>query len=116
MNSKLTIGGLAALFIACAASAQPTYASIEQPGDPKQVRVEFRRSEISNEAGARRLLERLNSASRRVCSGFDGPSVSAARNQRACKKAARAEAVQTINSPLLTAVNDGGAPMQLATK
>lgn len=115
MNSKLTIGGLAALFITCAASTQPAYASIQDPTAPNQVTVEFRRSEIANEAGARRLLERLNSASRRVCS-LDGPSVSAARNHRACRRAARADAVSKINSPVLTAVNEGASPMQLATR
>lgn len=115
MNSKLTIGGLAALFIAGAAHTQPAYASIEQTIGVRQVEVTFRRSETASEAGARNLLERLDRAARRVCA-FDGPGVTAGRNYRACKNAARDEAVQKINAPMLTAVNESGAPLQLATR
>ena len=112
MNSKLTTAALAALLITTfgqAAHATPTEEVVT-----RTVRVEFRRSEIGNEAGARQLLERLERASRRACS-YDGPALSAGRNYRACIQSAQAEAVKKINSPMLTAVH-GGPAMQLATR
>ena len=115
MNSKLTIGGLAALFIAGAASTQPAYASIEESVITRHVEVTFRRAELANEAGARQLLERLDRAARRACRN-DGPALNAGRNSRACRDAARDEAVRKVNAPMLTAVNGGPAPIQLATK
>ena len=113
MNSKLTTAALAALLVAT--TAHTAHATTTEEAVTRQMRVEFRRSELGHEAGARRLLEQLERASRKVCD-YDGPSLSAARNYRTCTQTAQAEAVRKINAPGLTAVFEGASPIQLARR
>ena len=113
MNSKLTTAALAALFIAT--TAHTAHATPTEEVFTQQMRVEFRRSDIANEAGARRLLEQLERASRRVCDR-SGPGLNAGGNYRSCVQNARAEAVQKINAPMLTAVFESTPPIQLARR
>ena len=112
MNSKLTIGCLAALFITGA--MHPAQASAEEIVT-RQIPVEFKRSDLGSEHGARQLLERLRNASRRACS-YDGPSLTAGRNYRACVDTAQAEAVEKVNAPMLTAMFQGQRAIQLARR
>ena len=113
MNSKLTTAALAALLVAT--TAHNAQATTTETTVTRQMRVEFRRSELAHEAGARRLLEQLERASRRVCD-HDGPGLTADRNYRSCVQTAKADAVQKINASMLTAVFQSTPPIQLARR
>jgi UrcA family protein len=70
------------------------------------VSVNYRDLNLSTIEGAITLYERLKGAARTVC---DGPptGVAAYQEWRSCYEAAMADAVATVNSPLLTALHRG---------
>jgi UrcA family protein len=72
----------------------------------RSVSVNYRDLNLSTIEGAITLYERLKGAARTVC---DGPltGVAAYREWRSCYEAAMADAVATVNSPLLTALHRG---------
>ena len=67
------------------------------------VSVNYRDLNLSTIEGAITLHERLKGAARTVCDGLTG--VAAYQEWRSCFEAAMADAVATVNSPLLTAVH-----------
>lgn len=69
------------------------------------VSVNYRDLNLSTIEGAITLHERLKGAARTVCDGLTG--VAAYQEWRSCFEAAMADAVATVNSPLLTAVHRG---------
>jgi UrcA family protein len=89
----------------------------------KDVRVSYRHSEISTEAGARAVLARINAAARKACGGsptFYGTYSMApglARKDFAkCQASAVGNAVAALNAPMLVAVysRDEDAALRLA--
>jgi UrcA family protein len=77
----------------------------------RSVSVNYRDLNLSTIEGAITLHERLKGAARTVCDGLTG--VAAYQEWRSCFEAAMADAVATVNSPLLTALHRG--PNKAAT-
>lgn len=71
----------------------------------RSVSVNYRDLNLSTIEGAITLYERLKGAARTVCDGMTGGAVY--QEWRSCYEAAMADAVATVNSPLLTAVHRG---------
>jgi UrcA family protein len=119
MKSHLTIGGLAALFLASATLAQP--AAAFTAGDHaavRSVRIQVSRADMIDEAGARRVLEQLGRAARRACTIHTaGIRARAGSDFENCRALAQAAAVRELNAPLVTALHNGErATMALASK
>jgi len=72
----------------------------------RSVSVNYRDLNLSTIEGAITLYERLKGAARTVCDG-SLTGVAAYQEWRSCYEAAMADAVATVNSPLLTAVHRG---------
>ena len=85
----------------------------------RSITVNYRDLDLSTLRGALTLYERLQAASRHVCEGAQY-GVYGYQEWQTCYRAALADAVSKVNSPLLTAVQrDGGKPgarMAMLTK
>ena len=77
--------------------------------------VSFRDLNINTIEGATTLFQRIKGAARSVCGSFDGRRLDEWQAYNGCYKHAVAQAVANVNSPLLTAVYNGGKPSQTAT-
>lgn len=95
------IGGLAAPVL-----ARPMTQSAADQTVNKET-VSYRDLNIANQAGAKRLYERIAIAAENVC-GIDDEGVALLfdRNYRACKDEAIADAVNRVDQPRLTAIMD----------
>ena len=95
---------LALTSVACVLGA--TQASADHVIPARSVTVNYRDLNLSTIEGATALYQRLKNAARRVC---DEPSsgLDEHRAYQACFRAAMADAVNKVNSPLLTAVYAG---------
>jgi UrcA family protein len=90
---------LGALATAPAAAAEPVVRS--------SVRVSYADLDLSREAGARALLERIEAASQRVCGPRPSPrNLKINIHYRACYRDAVSQAVAEVESPLLSALLD----------
>jgi UrcA family protein len=105
----LTIAAAAALMIAAAAAAQTSEA-------PISVSVHYADLNISQAAGARTLLQRIQSASIPACGGAPDIRLLAERAAfEQCRKAAIGQAVARVDSPRLTALASHGVePVRVA--
>jgi UrcA family protein len=119
MNSLLTIGGLASMLLASATLAQPAAAfTAQDQAVVRTVRIDFSRTALADEQGARKVLEQLGRAARRACT-LDGPTVRARAGSdfEKCRALAEAAAVRELNAPLVTALHEGDrAAMALASR
>ena len=88
-------------------AAAPVSALADEPLTIRKVFVPYGDLNLGDEADARILLARINTAGTKACrrDGEKGISKEAAR----CRKAAVAEAVQDVRSPMLTALYEGDA-------
>lgn len=77
-----------------------------QAADPYGVTVSYRDLDLSTMAGAQTLYQRIGKAATKVC-GYQGGAFPEEQLWRACYKGAIADAVNKVNSPLLTAVHTG---------
>jgi UrcA family protein len=94
----LCVAGLAALALAFTVNA------VASPTDePRSITVRFAELDLSKPAGAKVLYSRIKHAASIVCGGHGSPD--AYRYYRQCYSDAVTRAVQSINSPLLTAMH-----------
>lgn len=77
--------------------------------DPPKLIVKYGELDMSRAPGATALYNRIHTAAQKVCSQFDGRSLSNNAHMDACVKRAVAEAVATVNEPTLFAVYDAKA-------
>ena len=103
---------LAFTSVACLMGA--TQASADHAIPARSVTVKYRDLNLSTIEGATALYQRLKSAARLVC---DEPSTGLDEHRvyQACFRAAIADAVTKVNSPLLTAVYEGPNSKSTAT-
>jgi UrcA family protein len=94
-----TAAVLGALVTAPAAIAEPTISST--------VRVSYADLDLSREAGARVLLDRIEAASQKVCGPRPSPrNLKINIHYRACYRDAVSQAVAAVESPRLSALLD----------
>lgn len=102
-NTILTATALfAALALASDADAsEPAYSG-------HQVRVSYGDLNLSNPAGAKAMLNRLDRAAERACGNVpDSRNLAAMRAFRLCAKTALADAVNELGAPQVTALHAG---------
>ena len=99
-----TFTALAALSTA-ALLGSPAVASAAQPSDEiLQTAVYYNALDLSSEQGTQALYQRLVSAARAVCPGYDSRDLAAYADSRACQRAAVARAVVQIGDARLASV------------
>ena len=82
-------------------------AAVAEPVVRSSVRVSYADLDLSREAGARALLERIEAASQRVCGPRPSPrNLRINIHFRACYRDAVSQAVAEVESPLLSALLD----------
>ena len=86
------------------AAVNPAYAGSDSE-EIRQERVSFKDLNINEEAGARKLLSRIQSAARRVCQ--ESRFADTAREYRECREETVKNAVAKVNRPMLTAALSG---------
>jgi UrcA family protein len=104
---------LGALCLAASAVAHP--AAAQSVDEPISVTVTYADLDISHQAGAAALLQRLQAASVKACGG--APDVRVLGQVAAfdkCRREAVSRAVDQIHAPLLTALAQKGHPVQVA--
>ena len=114
MHSIVKIAGFAVALTSLTAMGQPTFASTRDGKITRSERVEYRRGELMNEAGARRVFQRLREGASKACS--DDIYSRRGREFQECRDGALAEAVKKIGSPQLTAVAAPATPTKLARR
>lgn len=86
--------------------AAPAVASAAQPSDEiLQTAVYYNALDLSTDQGTHALYQRLQSAARAVCPGYDSRDLAAYADSRACQRAAVARAIVTIGNARLAAVH-----------
>lgn len=98
----------AALFAVLMAAAPAAFAEGNTAAlISRSVKVSYADLDLSREAGARTLFQRLKAASRRTCGNRPSPKLIAASvRYEACLEGAMSRAVTAIDSPLVTALLD----------
>ena len=81
------------------ASAAPS----DDAGDAPKITVRYSDLDLSTEAGAKSLYNRISMAARQVCPSDDSRELSRFAIARACQHAAVERAVRAVNSPHLAA-------------
>lgn len=116
MHSTFKIASAAIVLAGLAITSQPAAAKSHDASVSRSTRIEYRPSQIVDEAGARRLFQRLERAAGKVCT-LPGAEGRTGRSYRECRDSALADAVKTINAPMLSAMlKSGAAPVVLATR
>jgi UrcA family protein len=82
---------------------------------PPSVKVNYADLNLSTQAGAQTLYNRIAGAARTVC-GFPGSTLLDQSIWKACYRDAISEAVAKVNSPLLTAIQTGHAAPVVARR
>jgi len=75
----------------------------------KSIRVKYGDLDLSTQAGATTLYNRIRGAARTVC-GEEGSSFADKAIWRSCFNGAISDAVVTVNNPRLTALHQGNSP------
>jgi UrcA family protein len=103
---QLSLTGLALTAAACLApSAQANGAAASVP----TLKVSYRDLDPNSEAGAQLLYQRIRGAAQFVC-GEEGRSLDEQHAWNRCVHAAMSEAVQTVHSPQLSALDSAQGP------
>ena len=93
-------------------SAQPSRAQTE----PASLRIPYADLNLATDAGAAKMLARLQDAAKRVCEGhrqgMKGVEVDA--HFQACRRTVVAQSVEQVGAPRVTALYAGRAATQLA--
>ena len=105
---KTSLFHTAAAALAALLACAPAAAVAGQGHDAARVRVAHQDLDLTAEAGARVLLQRLQTAAGVACRRDEGPRVS--RDQTDCRRAAVAGAVRRADAPALTALYEDAAP------
>ncbi|MBS0578399.1 MAG: UrcA family protein [Proteobacteria bacterium] len=90
--------------LACTVCSTPGWSAT-----PASVTVKYGDLDLTSRAGASTLYHRIQGAARYVC-GVEGQSLVEVIRWRACVSDATGEAVERVNSPLLTALHTGQRP------
>ena len=101
MNTLHRYSAIAAIAFA-AAGMQSTTAFAADSGDALIQHVNFTDLDLSREAGARTLYQRIKSAADRVCAPLSGRQLIEHMNRSACVASAVERAVRHVNEPTLT--------------
>jgi UrcA family protein len=90
--------------LALAASAFGPAAAVAADSDDTTIiqHVSYSDLDLTREAGAQTLYQRINSAAQRVCSPLNGRQLVEHMNQRGCVTSAVERAVRHVNEPMLT--------------
>ncbi|MET0659228.1 MAG: UrcA family protein, partial [Steroidobacteraceae bacterium] len=80
-----------------------------------QVKVDYSDLDLSNEADAKRLYQRLRAAAGAACSSYDGRELYKVKLKRECTTAALDRAVSDVNSAAVLALHDARSPVKLAS-
>jgi UrcA family protein len=75
-------------------------------GEPAAVKVPYGDLDLSTQAGAQTLYNRIAGAARTVC-GYEGRPLLERSSWKACYRDAISGAITQVNSPLLSAINTG---------
>jgi UrcA family protein len=102
MHMMSKIAAYALGMASLAALSDTASASIGRDMYTKEVRVEYRQAELRDEAGARKVFQRLKHAATEACQG--GGALGYGRAFRECRRDALSRAVKAIDSPQLWAV------------
>lgn len=89
-------------FLTIALGLTAMTAAAHDSTEPHTVTVNFAALNTSSTAGAQELYQRLRAAARQVCASADGAPLSAKRQYRSCVDTALANAVMSVNLPLVT--------------
>ncbi len=91
---------------AAALLASPALAAAAQPAaDAPQTAIYYSFSEHSTDQGTHALYQRIVSAARTVCPGYDSQDLGAFADSRQCQRQAVARAIHQIGSARLAAVH-----------
>ena len=104
LTRKLAGHSAAALLAltACVGALSTAFAATSDADAPK-VTVRYGHLDLSTEAGAKSLYNRISMAARQVCPSDDARDLSRTTIARACQHAAIERAVRAVNSPHLAA-------------
>ncbi len=83
------------------------FATAGQAADLPQVHVSYGDLNLSSEAGAAVLYQRIRNAAEQVCGTFGVRDLSAEAAAKACKARAIGEAVAAVHAPALSQVYEG---------
>lgn len=103
-----TFAALAALGALSTAAlfASPAVASAAQPSDEvPQTAVYYNLVELTTDAGTHALYERIVTAARAVCPGYDSRDLAVVADSRACQREAVARAIVQVGNERLAAVH-----------
>jgi len=75
----------------------------------RSIKVSYADLDLSTQAGATTLYNRIRGAARTVC-GYEGPGFTDKAIWRSCFKDAVGNAVAKVNNPRLTALHQGKSP------
>ncbi len=105
MDTRKLTARLAALALAAVVSFS---AQAGAPGT-HVLKVNYRDLDLTTSRGATELYGRIRGAARFVC-GEEGRSIDEQNAWQSCFRSAVSEAVSTVHSPLVTALDTAGAP------
>ena len=110
MFTKSTVAALAALTaLGFAATAPSAYAGNDTANfDTAAVKVSYADLNLSSQAGATVLLHRIHQVAKTIC-GEPGKDLILARSTEKCIHSTVDDAVASVNSPVLTAMNGDAA-------
>ena len=115
MHTTFKIATAAIILAGLSATSQTASANTTDRVE-RRMRVDYRESQIVDEAGARQLFARLNRAADKVCS-LPGPNGRRGSDYRRCRAAALAAAIQKVDAPMLSALQPSdSAPVILAKR
>jgi len=103
---RALIGATLACTVASVVAIRPAAAD---SFDAPRVTVKYADLNVSNPQAAAALYSRIRTAAKRVCSRYDGHSISAMMEKDACVDKAIVDAVTKINNSVLTAVYNAKA-------
>lgn len=103
-SHRATLRAVALVSVACLLGSAAALAS--EAYAPQHVRVNYSDLNMNTVAGATTLYHRIRGAARFVC-GQQGRRWEEQRQWNSCYRGAIAEAVASVNSPLLTSVHNG---------
>jgi len=101
---RSTLRSIALVSVVCLAGSASALAS--DPHSSRSLTVHYSDLNLSSLAGATTLYQRISGAARFVC-GEQGRRFDEQRRWNACYKSAIADAVATVNNPLLASVQNG---------
>jgi UrcA family protein len=104
----VSLAGIAATAVLLFLGITPAWSASP---DTHSVTVSFRDLDLSTQQGAKTLYGRIQSAARKVC-GYPGADFIEQSIWRSCYRNTVSDAVEKVNSPLLTAVH-GGRPAEM---